>query len=83
MIKSKEFFEEIVTKHSTEAIINRMYAIFLNRCSKPNEMQDHVVALRENDPGRITSYILSRAIEANKQVIFKGGYKPEACKASQ
>ncbi len=80
MITSKEFSEEIVPRHNTESIINRMYAIFLNRCSTLNEMKEHLAALTTNDPGRITDNILSKAIDANKQKIFEGGYRPESCK---
>lgn len=79
MISSREFFERIAPIHSDESIINRMYAIFLNRCSSPHEMQDHIGHLRDNETGKVTTSILNKAIDENKQQIFEGGYKPESC----
>lgn len=79
MIASTEFFERIAPNHSAEAIINRMYAIFLNRCASAHEMQDHMGSLRDNETGNITDSILNKAIDENKQKIFEGGYKANSC----
>lgn len=82
MIKSKEFLEQIAPNRSAQTVINRMYAIFLNRCANPHEMQDHLGNLRDEETEKITSSILNKAIEDNKQKIFEGGYNPESCSPS-
>lgn len=79
MVRSQEFLKEIEPNHSSAEIINHMYAVYMGRCSFPNEMNTHIRTLSSDGPGAIIASIISKARQNHTDQILAGGFSPSSC----
>jgi hypothetical protein len=79
LIRGPEFSKQIVPNHTSEQIINHLYAVFMGRCAFPQEMKEALDNQAGDGPARLVESLITYAHQNIPDQVYAGGFSPSTC----